>query len=715
MDNAEANAANGGGAPDPELYVAIASLAIALVALLGTVLQVLQQYYASATGFSNCDERVMGKWSDSKRRVFRWKELRFEVQFETPVMFVCKASNKNGPIKEKPIDCIDGSEESQVKTKTDPLNSHIAAVRPPLGSRPSSLVKMSSLGFPNERVKTRKTGTWNLTRTNTNSSISAKAESAKRIHTADNEKATWVHLLTEFQRMEAESNNWLIAEREWHARKNQLGRCPQPPFRDRELVVAVQAKPRSWDTMPSNIKKPYATSTMCHIVEISAMLGLHWKEFDRSKDKYRAEGNGYLLTGTQVPDLGIMFNFQIYGKHGFRDNRTVPSELVKVFSFGIVPTIYSQAKQMPVDFVTDEPEDLEYLLLGSLNEFAETVASFGCNTRTADILRDDKKKHGHLFPIAFEIMGMLSKTPHVSGLPFRVVPNPTVYTWDKRFFDLRRLLNEFHHLIHEEDLMPTGSSTVSAHIRELRKYTSRVYQTLTSQWEEWKREKDTGSKPDRNEHHLTFGSCDELQAAIQWCDGFLGMPHNRECVKVVLREHVQEVLRIVNDEEKVAVSQQDADAEFKAKRASMHAHHGVGRTHSGVGVVQLSAASPEQRHHVFMEIYFGEVRPRVVERARLSLTRTETYIHIRTDSTHEASSVSPTPPTPRNMMESPLQQNPAEMHDPRLISEIRSSEVWFTLVFRMLCWLRLHDFHKDDRQISSKSELCGSRLPVYIG
>ncbi|TLD31072.1 hypothetical protein PspLS_03002 [Pyricularia sp. CBS 133598] len=709
---------NGGDDPDPELYVAIASLVIALVALLGTVLQVLQQYYASATGFSNCDERVMGKWSGNKKRVFRWKELRFEVQFETPVIFVCPAINQNGPIKEKPIEHIEGTPKSQERTKTDPLEPHTSEARPAFGASAAPLVKIPSLGFLDERVRKRKTGTWNSTRTNTNLSVVAKAESAKRIHTADNEKATWVHLLTEFQRMELESSKWMKLEHKWHADKHQLGARQEPPFHERELVVAVQAKPRSWDTMPSNIKKPYATSTMCHIVEISAMLGLHWKEFDRSKDKYRAEGNGYLLTGSQVPDLGIMFIFQIYGKHSFRDSRTVPSELVKVFSFGIVPTIYSKAKRMPVDFVTDEPEDLEYLLLGSLNEFAETVASFGCNTRTADILRDDKKKHGHLFPrgknaVAFEIMGMLSKTPHISGLPFRVVPNPTVYTWDKRFFDLRRLLNEFHRSIHNDDLMSTGSSPVSAHIRELQKYTKRVSKTLTSQWEDWKREKDAGRKPDRNEHHLTFDSCDELQAAIQWCDDFLGLPHNRACVKVVLREHIQEVLRIVNDEEKVSVSQQDAVAEFNAKRASMHAHHGGGRTHSGV--VQLSAASPEQRHTVFMEIYFGEVRPRVVERARISLKRTETSIHIRTDSVNEASPVSPIPPTPRNMMESPLQQESAAIQDPRSASEIRSSEVWCTLVFRMLCWLRLHDFHKDDRQISSKSELCGSRLPVYIG
>ena len=40
-------------------------------------------------------------------------------------------------------------------------------------------------------------------------------------------------------------------------------------------------------------------------------------------------------------------------------------------------------------------------------------------------------------------------------------------------------------------------------------------------------------------------------------------------------------------------------------------------------------------------------------------------------------------------------------------------DIWCTLVFRMICWLMLHDFNKLDRQLP-KSELLGSRVPVYI-
>lgn len=43
-----------------------------------------------------------------------------------------------------------------------------------------------------------------------------------------------------------------------------------------------------------------------------------------------------------------------------------------------------------------------------------------------------------------------------------------------------------------------------------------------------------------------------------------------------------------------------------------------------------------------------------------------------------------------------------------------NTDMWCTLVFRSLCWLSLHDFHKNDKQPKGKSELMGSRVPVYI-
>lgn len=45
--------------------------------------------------------------------------------------------------------------------------------------------------------------------------------------------------------------------------------------------------------------------------------------------------------------------------------------------------------------------------------------------------------------------------------------------------------------------------------------------------------------------------------------------------------------------------------------------------------------------------------------------------------------------------------------------EIRNT-IWISLVFRMLCWLLIHDFDKADIKIVP-SDLRGSRMPIFIG
>ena len=40
------------------------------------------------------------------------------------------------------------------------------------------------------------------------------------------------------------------------------------------FAVAIQEKTMSWDSQPAGLDKPYATTTICHLVEIAAMLGI---------------------------------------------------------------------------------------------------------------------------------------------------------------------------------------------------------------------------------------------------------------------------------------------------------------------------------------------------------------------------------------------------------------------------------------------------------
>jgi hypothetical protein len=350
MDASNSTNSQGGDSSDDNVVNWVA-LVISLVALLGTFAQVLQQYLGSAAGYSNCGESVMGKWHESKKRKFRATELRFEVQFETPVIFICPPSNTKGPIKNKPIYFVDGTNQSLEYTRAL---------------------------LPTEEEAHR------------------QSLQESRVHTADNERASWVMLLSQLQSMEKESQEW----QQQHYKSNPPQNLPLVEFRNHTLAVAVQAKKRSWDTMPSSVKKPYATTAMCHLLEIAAMMGIHWKEFDRSRDRYRAEGNGYILTGSNVPELGVTFTLQICGKSKFSENRVIPVDEVKELCCGFVSTLFQEDNKdrRRIEFPNEDSKDLSYLQLGSMDEIAETMVLIDCNTDTANYFRSDDTKHGHLFP-----------------------------------------------------------------------------------------------------------------------------------------------------------------------------------------------------------------------------------------------------------------------------------------------------------------------------
>ncbi|CCF46100.1 modin [Colletotrichum higginsianum] len=77
--------------------------------------------------------------------------------------------------------------------------------------------------------------------------------------------------------------------------------------------------------------------------------------------------------------------------------------------------------------------------------------------------------------------------------------------------------------------------------------------------------------------------------------------------------------------------------------------------------------------------------------------RVETELHKRTDAARM-----------NTIAEQPDWTTTATKH-----VEMQRAAVWYTLVFRMICWLMLHDFDKKDVQLP-KSELIGNRQTVFI-
>ncbi|PSR99158.1 hypothetical protein BD289DRAFT_361476 [Coniella lustricola] len=687
--------------------VSVVALIVSVIALVGAILQLLQQYFSSAEGYKNCGQQVMGEWSLTRKRHFRFTELRFETQFEVPVIFLCPPDNIKGPLgarsEKTPLWHVDGTTESETLTRT-----------PSASKEKSDKDRLKDSRKLNEDV-----------------------------HTADNERANWYILLQALHEMEKTSQMWqneqLETERNTYGPKSR-GELPETvaAFQKHTVVAALQPKRKSWDVMPGEIKKPYATTTICHIIEMAAMLGLHWREFDRSENRYHAEGNGYLLTGREVDDLGLMFSFKVYAKNDFRQRRIIPNEEIKRLAFGDVSTIYrltAAEEKEKGTFDHEDPKSVEVLQFGSLSELGESLTHYGCNSKTVNYFKDSSKKHGHLFPVAFEVVGMVAKTVYIPDTYFRFLPNPTTFSWNRKNFSLRKLLLQYH-----EALRTSADIEKTEQICELVTL-GKGLRTHLDRWE--------------NEDEFTMGLLSCLHRSIQACDRYLAPTNDKKQksymfknVKLVIREHVQKVMRILNI----------GSATGTSTGSNGHdVDHGDDRTlgskdrpqdKESAALDELNSAAPEARNAKLIEIYFRTVLPAVLKNCYESRTD-ESYIPSMQsrdnlsmalgradDEADVASNRSETPvldemcdglTTPYHDGEMDGgenekksrgggvagQQDEDKDFSNRHTRENEFADIWCTLLFRMLCWLLLHDFHKKDVQLS-KSELYGSRLPVYI-
>ncbi|CAJ0551330.1 Ff.00g112600.m01.CDS01 [Fusarium sp. VM40] len=712
---------------DPEVVVALVALLVSLVALAATFMQVMQQYYASAAGYAECNEKVMGKWALTKTRRFTWDELRFEVEFEAPVIFVSPPDNKHGPIREAEIYFLDGSPQSLDNTWSE-LDIN-----------------------PREEYA-------NMTK-------------RERIHTADNERASWTILLSAVQRMEHESETWQKGEYE-NMHKNvgppsaltphDLPMVPPTLYEAHTLTVALQRKRKSWDTMPATVLRPYATTTMCHLIEMLAALGIYWKEFDRKRDRYRAEGNGFMVLGEKVADLGLMFNFSIYGRSRFEDNRVIPVDQVKELCFGYVSTIYSGIlDKRRLQFPEDDPENLAFLQLATREEISQTLIRIGCNTNAVRAFQDAGKHTSHLFPVSFEILGMLSRTFHIKNSMFTHIPNPTSDRWDKQSVSLVKVMEAYEELV---PITLPGARRNPVIVEKIKKHVDRI---LAYNKDENMTEKMSMLKA----LHDAIDDCDRILTAkeasgnvtpfVEQMDKKVHenevQKKRREMVQDVLRSHIQEVLRLLNDGEDRLSETQSLRADWSPATGNLR-QDGQPKV-MPIGFEDMHEASPDERQHKFMEVYFHVIREKVIPRAARSTDRRTSIIgapagygfrRAGTGRTQASSTrgmeraPSPAPPMPAPRLQTSIENIPlgpmannrhsissrpgsavsdslsvnSEQPRPKLEGHLYEQEVshddaWCTLIFRMICWLMLHDFNKFDVQLS-KSELLGSRMPVYI-
>ncbi|KAI1385174.1 uncharacterized protein F4822DRAFT_335886 [Hypoxylon trugodes] len=615
MDNStDGDKTIGNTGMDSATLAGVISTAISFVALIVSSIQLLYQYYTNvslnALGARNCNSWVMGPWAGATRRRWRWLELRFEIIFQSPILFVAPAFNRRGPVPGREIWYIDGSDQSYQETRT------------PLPIDAGSLPRTTA------------------------------------IRRGVNVEATWVLLLRTLQSMERDSARW-------HELMHFNVDAKKPrPFSARTIAVAVQAQTLSWDFVP-NFKKPFAGTTICHIVEIAAMLGIYWTMWDSKADRYRAEGNGCILLGSFNAEQGIVFTLVRHDKTVFLDNRLIPNNSIKRFCFGFSPTFYFLDKYEYLDEknMTKRPTEpiLPMLKLGSRQEIAETLMDIGCPITVAEYFLNEDARTSHLFPVIFDVLGMLGRSLSVEGYCYRMLPNPTIFRWDRRWFNTRRLLLVF------------------------KEYQTELYKNYAA----------AGDIP---------GPLISIRSALDRLSSYLENPLIKDFSPILL-DNLREVMSTLDT--LLIESSEDEDhpsetivletvnrhiacvvADLSQRPSRLLDLFPLGRANEGANEVSLISFLFERSRWAATHIYNPDLSIAHREfNQRFAITKIEV-----------------------NVVEK--MQVPTCSLGLRDRPRLRDT-TWCLLVFRMLCWLQLHDFHKDDVMVP-RSATYGSRMPVYI-
>ncbi|KAM0170551.1 hypothetical protein ACHAPC_011162 [Botrytis cinerea] len=539
----------------------IAALIFSVVALLQMCLLVFRRLLLSAEGYHRCTESVIGLWSKGTYRRFNMKEFQFEVIFESPIISIASLINKSHPIRKEEIFYVDGTPTSYRDTKLFEPDQ--------------------------EQIRERKR--------------------IQKVHMADDEQSTWITLLSSLQRKELRSRAW---DKQVRSRNRHINGVIKGP--EYEVAVGIQVKIRSWNCVPARVTRPYATTTIAHVVEMLASIGMYWRVFDQIQWKLRAEGNGFIVTSDIDQSLGVIIRFTVTGASSFEKNSVIPSNHIKELCFGSVPNIFEDGKHLGEN---SESQGL-FLNFGSQNDVELTLESIGC---MSEITKRYKKNHKHLFPVSFEIIGMLGKVVRLRGSAFKMIPNPTQDYWLKKVgtkpsWSIIRLMNAFQKKLTE--------------LAELEDYSSihpekHVISAIIEQWQE------TESLGYTNEYDLDIEVQEKIHDILDQRTEFLLDGTKQTDVLRVIVAHLDKVTKALNDD-----------------------------------TSPLSFINSVNKEEALINFYFDTILFSITDGAD---TDEKEQKHI----------------------------------------------IWVSLLFRMLCWLLLHDWDKHDK-CRVPPGLKGSGMPIYI-
>ena len=275
-----------------DVDISTAAFAVALVALIMTISQVLGQFLATADGYRRCQNSVMGSWAKLTRRRFRWGEIRFETLYSTPRFGLFPytpghiLSHEMGQFGvSSPHILLDGSPAAMRSTFCEQKSFQ--------SNELVSWIKLIEALHYNSRRTLELTGYGD-------SQLTLSPTNAKQVF--------------------------------FNALGNQ-----------KYLIHDMRIEERSWDFVPPEVVRPLAVVGVSDIAIMARRLGMFWKQFDPLEGNMRAEGNGFTITSTLVRSIGIVLQIGVsdplpdeYDMEQVHE-LYIPSEAADKMGFGIVP------------------------------------------------------------------------------------------------------------------------------------------------------------------------------------------------------------------------------------------------------------------------------------------------------------------------------------------------------------------------------------------
>ena len=275
--------------------VAVTALVVSLVALLTTVGQLLQQYFATADGYRRCQASVMGHWAQRTRLRWRWRQFRFETLYTVPEIFIAKG----GVFARENEVLILGDTTSRQLSLAPPAaiwnQDTESAVTNITGSNPG--VKLGGTVKPQKRNG------------DLRSSKRAVLLSPDLLHSHSDELVSWLpllHWLHEGTRASFESVGI--------PRPSFVGDTTPDALLTWRTFPALVMQERSWDFQPPDVIRPLAKTTVSTIAILARRMGMRWKDFRPEEGILRAEGHSHIITSTVVRSLGLVLQYNYTGR-----------------------------------------------------------------------------------------------------------------------------------------------------------------------------------------------------------------------------------------------------------------------------------------------------------------------------------------------------------------------------------------------------------------